>query len=95
MSESERPWPAMAMTKGDASLRIKDFAGALAQFTHALALASPDNHQLMVALLCRRAVALLYLQVRPRCEKEKETKKKKNIFFVAHVLVISEIQEMR
>jgi hypothetical protein len=62
-ASAERPWPNMVMTKGDVALRMKDFNGALNQFTHALALASPDNSEQMVALLCRRAVALLYLKV--------------------------------
>jgi predicted negative regulator of RcsB-dependent stress response len=66
-ADASRPWPSMLTTKGDVALRMKDFEAALQHFTKALALASPDNRELMVSLLNRRAVALLYLRVRGFC----------------------------
>jgi hypothetical protein len=59
-------WTLMSQTKGDSALRQKDYSVALTHFTRAIALALPGDRDVMVALLCRRAVALLYLKVSKR-----------------------------
>ena len=67
MEGKAKSWALMSQIKGESALRQKDFASALGHLTRAIALSPPSDHAAMVGLVCRRAVALLYMKVTIGC----------------------------